>query len=215
MRKNKILLPAAFLFAAISSAFAQGNGIAGITEATNMVTSYFDPGTKLIYAIGAVVGLIGGIKVYNKFSSGDPDTSKTAASWFGACIFLIVAATILRFLLVVQPVMQIIMEYGINKGIGKSVEFRGLKAQYLFIFAGGLLAVFVVFVILYMAGVDQWVCIAFGVAAASVLVWLTFRLNARYGEHGLMKLFAARRHPRYLLNRKSLRRLLKRKGGRV
>lgn len=46
------------------------------------------------------------------------------------------------------------MEYGINKGIGKSVEFRGLKAQYLFIFAGGLLAVFVVFVILYMAGVD-------------------------------------------------------------
>lgn len=44
------------------------------------------------------------------------------------------------------------MEYGINKGIGKSVEFRGLKAQYLFIFAGGLLAVFVVFVILYMAG---------------------------------------------------------------
>ena len=96
MRKNKILLPAAFLFAAISSAFAQGNGIAGITEATNMVTSYFDPGTKLVYAVGAVVGLIGGIKVYNKFSSGDPDTSKTAASWFGACIFLIVAATILR-----------------------------------------------------------------------------------------------------------------------
>ena len=52
--------------------------------------------TKLVYAGGAVVGLIGGIKVYNKFSSGDPDTSKTAASWFGACIFLIVAATILR-----------------------------------------------------------------------------------------------------------------------
>lgn len=75
---------------------AQGNGQAGITEATQMVTSYFDPGTKLIYAIGAVVGLIGGVKVYGKFSSGDPDTSKTAASWFGACIFLIVAATILR-----------------------------------------------------------------------------------------------------------------------
>ena len=52
--------------------------------------------TKLVYAIGAVVGLIGGIKVYSKWSSGDPDTNKTAASWFGACIFLIVAATILR-----------------------------------------------------------------------------------------------------------------------
>lgn len=76
--------------------FAQGNGVGGINEATQMVTSYFDPATKLIYAIGAVVGLIGGVKVYNKFSNGDPDTSKTAASWFGACIFLIVAATILR-----------------------------------------------------------------------------------------------------------------------
>ena len=81
---------------AAASAMAQGNGQAGITEATQIVTSYFDPGTKLIYAIGAVVGLSGGVKVYGKFSSGDPDTSKTAASWFGACIFLIVAATILR-----------------------------------------------------------------------------------------------------------------------
>jgi hypothetical protein len=52
--------------------------------------------TKLVYAVGAIIGLIGGVKVYQKFSSGDPDTSKTASSWFGACIFLIVAATILR-----------------------------------------------------------------------------------------------------------------------
>ena len=80
----------------VAMAFAQGNGLGGIQEATNMVTSYFDPATKLIYAVGAIVGLIGGVKVYSKFSSGDPDTSKTAASWFGACIFLIVAATILR-----------------------------------------------------------------------------------------------------------------------
>lgn len=89
-----VLLSLTLLFS--SNLFAQGNGVAGITEATQMVTSYFDPATKLIYAIGAVVGLIGGVRVYNKFSSGDPDTSKTAASWFGACIFLIVSATILR-----------------------------------------------------------------------------------------------------------------------
>ena len=93
---NKKKITMLLLTATAKGAYAQGNGIAGINEATKMVTSYFDPGTKLIYAVGAVVGLIGGIKVYNKFSSGDPDTSKTAASWFGACIFLIVAATILR-----------------------------------------------------------------------------------------------------------------------
>ncbi len=106
-------------------------------------------------------------------------------------------------------------EYSINKGIGKSVEFKGLKSQYLFIFAGGLLSVFVVFVIMYMIGIDQWICIGFGVIAAAVLVWLTFNLNAKYGEHGLMKLMAKRRHPRYLINRKIPCRLFltKKKGG--
>lgn len=95
-KQRKKILSAATSLLTCYGVFAQGNGTAGITEATQMVTSYFDPATQLIYAIGAVVGLIGGVKVYNKFSSGDPDTSKTAASWFGACIFLIVAATILR-----------------------------------------------------------------------------------------------------------------------
>lgn len=94
-QRKKLLISALALLMSIPLS-AQGNGTAGINEATQMVTSYFEPATQLIYAIGAVVGLIGGVKVYNKFSSGDPDTSKTAASWFGACIFLIVAATILR-----------------------------------------------------------------------------------------------------------------------
>lgn len=94
-QRKRILLSAMVMLTGFG-AIAQGDGSAGITEATQMVTSYFDPATQLIYAIGAVVGLIGGVKVYGKFSSGDPDTSKTAASWFGACIFLIVAATILR-----------------------------------------------------------------------------------------------------------------------
>ena len=94
-KQRKIILVAAVAMLSGIAAFAQ-NASGGINEATQMITSYFDPATKLIYAIGAVVGLIGGVKVYNKFSSGDPDTSKTAASWFGACIFLIVSATILR-----------------------------------------------------------------------------------------------------------------------
>lgn len=94
MTKKRLFFSTAFILAA-TSVFAQ-DGSAGLNEATSMVTSYFEPATRLIYAIGAVVGLIGGVKVYSKFSSGDPDTSKTAASWFGACIFLIVAATILR-----------------------------------------------------------------------------------------------------------------------
>ena len=101
--------------------------------------------------------------------------------------------------------------YPINKGIGRSVEFQGLKSQYLFIFAGGLLALFVLFVILYMAGVNQWICIGFGGTSASILVWQTFSLNNKYGEHGLMKRSALHSHPRYLINRRRIPRLFRHK----
>ena len=65
-------------------------------EVTMLVASYFDPGTKLIYAIGAVIGLIGGVKVYSKFSSGDPDASKSATALFLSCVFLVIVGTVLR-----------------------------------------------------------------------------------------------------------------------
>ncbi len=72
------------------------NGVAGIDEANSKVRLYFGSGIKLMYAVGAVVGLIGAVKVYNKWSSGDPDTGRVAASWFGACIFLVIVATVIK-----------------------------------------------------------------------------------------------------------------------
>ncbi len=76
-------------------AFSQ-DGNAGINQANTMVRSYFQTGTTLLYAIGAIVGLIGAIKVYSKWNSGDQDTGKVAASWFGSCIFLVVVATVIK-----------------------------------------------------------------------------------------------------------------------
>lgn len=72
------------------------DGNAGINEATMRVRSYFTTGTSLMYAIGAVLGLVGAVKVFQKWNSGDPDTGKVAAAWFGSCIFLVVVATVLR-----------------------------------------------------------------------------------------------------------------------
>jgi len=72
------------------------DGNAGITQATSAIKGYFSTGTSLMYAIGAIVGLIGAIKVYNKWSAGEPDTAKVASSWFGACIFLVIVATVLK-----------------------------------------------------------------------------------------------------------------------
>lgn len=75
--------------------FAQ-DGNAGINEATMRVRSYFATGTSLMYAIGAVLGLVGAIKVFQKWNSGDQDTGKVAAAWFGSCVFLVIVATVLR-----------------------------------------------------------------------------------------------------------------------
>lgn len=72
------------------------DGNAGINEANTKVRSYFVAGTNLMYAVGAVLGLIGAVKVYSKWNSGDPDTGKVAAAWFGSCVFLVVVATVIR-----------------------------------------------------------------------------------------------------------------------
>ena len=78
-----------------NSLFAQ-NGNDGIDQATDMVKSYFDSGANLMYAVGALLGLIGGVKVYQKWNHGDHDTGKVAAAWFGSCIFLVVVATVIK-----------------------------------------------------------------------------------------------------------------------
>ncbi|OPZ30393.1 MAG: hypothetical protein BWZ00_00971 [Bacteroidetes bacterium ADurb.BinA174] len=102
-------------------------------------------------------------------------------------------------------------EYEINKGVGRSVEFKGLKAQYLFIFAGGLLGTIVLVAILYLLGVNQFLCLIIGFVCAAFIAWKTFAMNKKYGQHGLMKISARKSHPRYLINRKRPRSLLKRR----
>ena len=99
--------------------------------------------------------------------------------------------------------------FNINKGIGRTVEFKGLKAQYLFIFAGGLLGTLILVMILYMVGVNSYICLLLGTGGASLIVWQTFSLNQKYGEHGLMKIGAIKRHPRYIICRKPVHRYLK------
>jgi predicted transporter len=72
------------------------DGNAGINEANTKVRSYFDSGTNLMYAVGALLGLIGAVKVYQKWNAGDQDTGKVAAAWFGSCVFLVVVATVIK-----------------------------------------------------------------------------------------------------------------------
>lgn len=93
---KKSVFSALLTLCSVLMSYAQGGGMAGINEATNMVTSYFDPLTKLIFAVAAILGLVGGVRVYSKFSSGDPDASKSATALFLSCVFLIIVGTVLR-----------------------------------------------------------------------------------------------------------------------
>ena len=95
--KEKLVAFSASVFLMLASicAIAQ-DGNAGINEANTKVRSYFAAGTNLMYAVGAIVGLIGAVKVYQKWNSGDPDTGKVAAAWFGSCVFLVIVATVIR-----------------------------------------------------------------------------------------------------------------------
>ena len=92
MKKCSVLV--CVLLLVIAASGQDGNAV--INEANTKVRSYFAAGTNLMYAVGAVLGLIGAVKVYSKWNSGDPDTGKVAAAWFGSCVFLVVVATVIR-----------------------------------------------------------------------------------------------------------------------
>lgn len=94
--RKLITLLATVLLLLINVAVLAQDGNAGINEANTKVRSYFAAGVNLMYAVGAIVGLIGAVKVYQKWNSGDHDTGKVAAAWFGSCVFLVIVATVIR-----------------------------------------------------------------------------------------------------------------------
>ena len=72
------------------------DGNTGISQANTMVRGYFAMATNLMYAVGAILGLIGAVRVYSLWVHGDPHTGRVAAAWFSACIFLVVVAAVIQ-----------------------------------------------------------------------------------------------------------------------
>jgi hypothetical protein len=75
-------------------AFAQG--AMGIDAASSELVTYVDPVANMILILGAIVGLIGGIRVYIKWNSGDQDVQKSIMGWFGSCLFLILVGIVIK-----------------------------------------------------------------------------------------------------------------------
>lgn len=88
--------------------------------------------------------------------------------------------------------------YKINKGINKPIEFKGLKAQYIWYLGGGVILLLFVFAILYIAGVNMFVCLMLIATLGTGLFMAVYRMSDTYGEHGLLKKFAKRSIPVFL-----------------
>jgi heme/copper-type cytochrome/quinol oxidase subunit 2 len=75
--------------------FAQ-SGVNGLNAATTNLKTYIDPVTDITLVIGGIVGIVGGIRVYSKWNSGDQDINKELMGWGGSCLFLVLSSLIIK-----------------------------------------------------------------------------------------------------------------------
>ncbi len=88
--------------------------------------------------------------------------------------------------------------YQINKGINQSIEFKGLKAQYIWYLGGGVVVLLIVFAIMYIVGLPGLLCLTVVLGAGVFLVVKIYQMSHKYGEHGLMKMLARKQVPKVI-----------------
>lgn len=88
--------------------------------------------------------------------------------------------------------------YSINKGANASIEFKGLKAQYIWYLGGGLIGLLILFAILYVVGINTYVCLAMILVAGGFLFSKVYKMSNTYGEYGMMKKMAKRMLPKVI-----------------
>lgn len=91
--KKERLLILGLLFLSTTPVLAQGGGAGAFTTAGNEVKKYWTPLKTFIQFVGGIVGLIGGLRIYNKWQNGDQDVNKEILGWGGACLFLTIVPT--------------------------------------------------------------------------------------------------------------------------
>jgi hypothetical protein len=88
--------------------------------------------------------------------------------------------------------------YHINKAVNRPVELKGLKAQYIWWLGGGLVLLLVAFAVLYLIGVNTYICLLAIVGSTILLFTKVYAMSNKYGEHGLLKKAARKVLPDYI-----------------
>lgn len=86
--------------------------------------------------------------------------------------------------------------YQINKGINQSIEFKGLKAQYIWYLGAGVVGLMIVFAILFFIGIPSILCVVIIGGAGSVMVFKIYKMSHKYGQYGMMKAIAKKQIPK-------------------
>lgn len=86
--------------------------------------------------------------------------------------------------------------YQINKGINQSIEFKGLKAQYIWYLGIGIIVLMIFFSVLYILGLPSFVCVGIIGVSGALLVLKIYRMSHKYGEYGLMKALSKKQLPK-------------------
>lgn len=92
--------------------------------------------------------------------------------------------------------------YPINKGINQPLEFKGLKAQYIWYLAIGVLLLLFLFAGLYYLNIPTILCLVVIISLGSLLFIQIFRLSRKYGPYGLMKKIALSQLPAAVRSRR-------------
>jgi len=88
--------------------------------------------------------------------------------------------------------------YQINKGINQSIEFKGLKAQYIWYLGGGVVSLMIVFAVLYIIEIPSLICVGLIGISGTILVVKIYKMSNTYGEYGMMKALARKQIPKYI-----------------
>ena len=88
--------------------------------------------------------------------------------------------------------------YILQRRINAPLQFRGLKGRYIFYGGGMLVGTLVLFIILYIAGVNPLASLVVSLGIGVAGIGGIYRLSDRLGEHGWRKRRIAGRIPHSL-----------------
>lgn len=103
------------------------------------------------------------------------------------------------------------MDYPSNPGVGETVTVFGLKGQYILFAIIAIVLFIIIAAVLSNMDIPILLTILVIISLATIVLGGIIRVNKRFGQYGLMKVFVLHRLPQYIRNTVEIRKTVKRK----